>query len=149
MKLTTKSRYGLRAMLDLAVHQKERVVPVSSIAARQNVSERYLEQVLAPLKKAGMINSVRGAQGGYVLGKPPDEITVGDIVRVLEGPFGIVECVDEQNPLPCERTETCVSRLIWADVTKAIADTLDSYTLADLVERLEEYQKSSRNMYYI
>lgn len=134
MKLSTKGRYGLRAMLDLAIGQDHGPITTRSIAKRQNISERYLEQLLIPLKTAGLVKSIRGSQGGYMLGRSPEKITVGDIIRILEGPIAPVECVNEVNPEECNRADYCVTRIIWAKVRDAITGVLDSYSLADLAE---------------
>ncbi|MEN6461338.1 MAG: Rrf2 family transcriptional regulator [Syntrophomonas sp.] len=134
MKLSTKGRYGLRAMLDLALSQEQGPITTRSIAERQNISERYLEQLLIPLKTAGLVKSIRGSQGGYILGRNPEKITVGDIIRILEGPIAPVECVNEVNPEECNRADYCVTRVIWSEVRDAIAGVLDSYSLADLAE---------------
>lgn len=133
MKLSTKGRYGLRAMLDMALSEETGPIASHTIAQRQDISERYLEQLLIPLKQAGLVKSIRGSQGGYVLGRAPQDISVGDIIRVLEGPLAPVDCVNELNPEDCKRADACVTRLIWTKVRDSIADILDSYTLADLV----------------
>jgi Rrf2 family protein len=133
MKLSTKGRYGLRAMIDLAANAKEGPSTIHAIAERQEISERYLEQLLIPLKQSGLVKSVRGSQGGYMLGRAPQDISVGDIIRVLEGPLSPVDCVSEQNPDDCKRADTCVTRTIWTKVRDCIADVLDSYSLMDLV----------------
>jgi Rrf2 family cysteine metabolism transcriptional repressor len=133
MKLSTKGRYGLRAMLDLASNAEKGPSTIHAIAKRQEISERYLEQLLIPLKQSGLVKSVRGSQGGYLLGRAPQEISVGDILRVLEGPLSPVDCVSEQNPDDCKRADKCVTRTIWTKVRDCIAEVLDSYSLQDLV----------------
>lgn len=133
MKLSTKGRYGLRAMLDMAQNGEDGPITSHTIAQRQDISERYLEQLLIPLKQAGLVKSIRGSQGGYVLGRSPKNISVGDIIRVLEGPLAPVDCVNEVNPDDCERADYCVTRGIWARVRDSVAEILDSYTLEDLV----------------
>jgi Rrf2 family cysteine metabolism transcriptional repressor len=133
MKLSTKGRYGLRAMLELAYNAEEGPRTIHAIAEKQEISERYLEQLLIPLKQSGLVKSVRGSQGGYILGRAPQEISVGDIVRVLEGPLSPVDCVSEQNPDDCKRAGICVTRPIWTKVRDCIAEVLDSYSLQDLV----------------
>jgi len=134
MKLSTKGRYGLRAMLDMAANMSEGPITTRTIAKRQGISERYLEQLLIPLKQNGLVKSMRGSQGGYLLGRRPSDITLGDIIRVLEGPITPVECVSEVNPDDCKRAELCVTRIIWCKVRDAVSNILDSYTLQDLVE---------------
>jgi len=133
MKLSTRGRYGLRAMLDLALDAEKGPKTIHAIAKRQEISERYLEQLLIPLKQSGLVKSVRGSQGGYILGRAPEEISVGDIIRVLEGPLSPVDCVSEQNPDDCKRADICVTRTVWTKVRDCIAEVLDSYSLQDLV----------------
>jgi len=140
VKLSTRGRYGLRAMLDIAINQGDGPITLHSISERQEISVGYLEQLMVPLKKEGLIRSVRGAQGGYLLARGPDKITVGDIIRALEGPIAPVACVSEDYPEECDRAEGCVTRLVWTKVRDSIAQVLDSLTLADLIE---EANKSS------
>lgn len=135
MKLSTKGRYGLRAMIQMASNQGNGPMATHEIARLQNLSERYLEQLFIPLKQAGLVKSIRGSQGGYILGREPEKISVGDIIRVLEGPLAPVNCVNETNPEACDRSSTCVTRPIWTQVRDAITQVLDSYSLADLVEK--------------
>lgn len=134
MRLSTRGRYGLRAMLDMAMDQSDGPITLNSISERQGVSIGYLEQLMVPLKKEGLIRSVRGAQGGYLLSRDPESITVGDIIRALEGPIAPVACVNEDYPEECGRAEGCVTRLVWAKVRDSIVEVLDSLTLYDLVE---------------
>lgn len=138
MKFSTKGRYGLRAMLEMAMSQEKGPMALHFIAKNQGISERYLEQLLIPLKRAGLVKSVRGPQGGYVLKRDPKNITVGEIIRVLEGPLSPVECVNETDPEKCTREGQCVTRRIWTEVRDSIAGVLDSYTLADLVQESGE-----------
>lgn len=119
-------------MLEIALHQDNGPVPIHLIAQRQNLSSRYLEQLLIPLKQAGLVKSVRGSQGGYVLGWEAASIKVGDIIRVLEGPISPVDCVNEVNPEDCDRAGFCVTRRIWSELRDSMNLILDSYTLADL-----------------
>nr|WP_028990878.1 Rrf2 family transcriptional regulator [Thermacetogenium phaeum] len=149
MKLSTKGRYGLRAVLDMALHKSEGPITLNSIAERQGISEGYLEQLMMPLKRAGLVKSVRGAQGGYVLAKEPKDITVGEVIRALEGPIAPVACVSEDYPEECERAEGCVTRLVWAKVRDSIAEVLDSFTLEDLVQESRKHTGQSSYMYYI
>ncbi len=134
MKLSTKGRYGLRAMIDIAQSTEKGPITTHSIAERQGISERYLEQLMVPLKRARLVKSVRGFQGGYMLAKNPEDITVGDIIRSLEGPIAPVECVSEVNPGGCERSDYCATRGLWTKVRDSIAEVLDSYSLADLAK---------------
>ena len=144
MKLSTRGRYGLRAMIDMAQNQDKSPIATHTIAAREGLSERYLEQLMVPLKRAGLVKSVRGSQGGYVLARDPREITAGDVIRVLEGPIAPVDCVSEANPEACTRSDYCVTRTLWTKVRDSIAEVLDSYTLADLAE--ESRQASPGNI---
>lgn len=141
MKLSTKGRYGLRAMLDMALSEEAGPIASHTIAKRQDISERYLEQLLIPLKQSGLVKSIRGSQGGYILGRAPKDISVGDIIRVLEGPLAPVDCVNELNPDDCKRADSCVTRIIWAKVRDSIAEVLDSYSLEDLVNESNKMSK--------
>lgn len=134
MKLSTKGRYGLTAMVDLALNSGEGPISLKSIADRQGLSEHYLEQLIAGLRKAGLVKSIRGAQGGYVLGKKAEKIRIGDIIRVLEGPIAPVECEVSSDPECCQKSDYCVTRSIREKVRDPIEDVLDSITLADLVK---------------
>jgi len=148
MKISTKGRYGLRAMLDLACHHKEGVVALKDIADRQDISGKYLEQIFPLLKKSGLVKGVRGSQGGYILAMSPDKIKVGDILRALEGSLAPVDCVDENVKSSCNRLDTCATRLIWGKIKKMIDETLDSITLQDLVNEYEHLNEEQM-MYYI
>jgi Rrf2 family protein len=130
MKLTTKSRYGTRLVLDLAQRYGKRAIQLSEIARRQNISVKYLEQIIRPLKKANYINSFRGSRGGYMLNKPPEEITVGEIVALLEDSPSLTPCVD--NPDVCDRVDNCPTRLIWQEATKAMYDKLSQIRFSEL-----------------
>lgn len=132
MKLSTKGRYGVKAMYELAVRQKGGPVPLSVIAAGQEISEAYLEQLMAKLKAAGLIQSVRGAQGGYMLARVTSEITVGDIIRPLEGTVGPTECAGEASA--CHGTSCCAVRSIWERIKTGFDAVVDGITLADVVE---------------
>lgn len=147
MKLSTKGHYGVKAMFDLALHYGEGPIPLKSVAERQDLSEHYLEQLIAGLRKAGLVKSVRGAQGGYTLAKEPSEIRVGDIIRVLEGPIAPVECVNLEDHDFCDRSDSCVTRGVWAKVRDSITDVLDGITLADMVQEAESANGSY--MYHI
>ena len=150
LKLSTKGRYGVKAMFDLAQHVGEGPTSLKSIAERQGISEHYLEQLISGLRKSGLVKSVRGAQGGYILGREPGKIKVGDIIRVLEGPIAPVDCVSEEDPECCVKAEFCVTRTIWEKVRDSIADVLDSITLETMLEDAKKLE-SERNlyMYYI
>lgn len=135
MKLSTKGRYGVTLMIDLAMYQGEGPISLKSIAERQNLSEHYLEQLIAPLRNAGLVRSVRGAYGGYVLTKSPEEITIGDVIRVLEGPISVVD--DSQDDLT----------YLWDQVRDVINQVLDSVNLADAAER--KMASGDNYMFYI
>ena len=131
MKLSTRSRYGTRMMADLAKHYEDGPVQIGSIAKRQDVSVKYLEQLIIPLKKSGFIKSVRGPRGGHMLSRPPDEITVGEIVRVLEGGIELTGCIKEVDS--CERSSNCLMRKVWKEASSAIYETLYSKYLTDII----------------
>ena len=133
MKLSTKSRYGTRLMLDMAQHYQEGPIHLATVAKRQGISVKYLEQIIIPLKKANYIQSVRGPKGGHILARPPEEITVGEIVALLEDSASLAECSD--NPMICERSPSCSTRYLWQAAAQAMFDKLDSITLADLLSR--------------
>ena len=144
MKLSTRGRYGLRAMYDLAIRYGEGPVPLNSIADRQMVSLPYLEQLMAKLRRAGLVSSSRGAQGGYELAKPPEEITVGDIVRVLEGSFDPVQCLSgDFDHEDCEQLEDCVVRFVWKRLRDCTNRVLDSINLRDLCDGTVDSTKTS------
>lgn len=133
MKLSTRSRYGTRLMLELAHHYTEGPIPLGDIAKRQGVSVKYLEQIIIPLKRAHFIESVRGPKGGHILTKPPEEITVGEIVVLLEEGSSLVECIEDTTI--CERADICPTRLLWKEVSEAMLNKLQTVTLADLVQK--------------
>jgi len=147
MKISTKGRYGTRALLDVALHQGESLVQLKAIAQRQQISLHYLEHIIAPLIAAGMLRSTRGARGGVSLGRSPEEIRLSEVVQVLEGSIAPAECVDDPNV--CSRADLCVTRDIWAEMKGAMASVLESTTLQDLVERQREKQKSDVIEYHI
>lgn len=133
MKISTKGRYALRLMLDLALNDTGETIRIKDIAARQEISEKYLEQIIAVLNKAGYVKSVRGPQGGYRLARKPKDYTVGMILRLTEGSLAPVSCLDD-DPNECTRQEDCVTLYIWEKLYAAINSVVDKYTLADLVE---------------
>lgn len=131
MKISTKGRYGLRAVLDIAMHDE--AASVSSIAARQFISENYLEKLIAMLKKAGIVNSLRGAQGGYVLAKPAEEISVGEVLRALEGDLNPVDCAEiDGSGEFCEGADTCVAKFVWKRISDSINQAVDNLMIAEL-----------------
>ena len=134
MKISTKGRYALRMMLDLAIYDTGEPVSLKDIAKRQEISEKYLEQIISVLNKAGFVRSIRGANGGYVLRRHPNEYTVGEILRLTEGSLTPVACVGEEG-IDCERSNDCVTVLVWEKLYKAINDVVDNITLQDLVDK--------------
>ena len=134
MKLSTKGRYGLRALIDLAQFSEVEPVSIGSIAARQGISERYLEQLMALMKKAGLIKSIRGAGGGYVLAKDARDISVGDVLRALEGNLEPVECpAFQENGEGCEASGSCVTKYVWKKINESINQTVDEMKIDTLV----------------
>lgn len=135
MKLSTKGRYGLRAILDLAINGQTEAVALSGIAERQDISISYLEQLIAKLKKAGIVNSIRGAQGGYLLAKKPEEISVGDILRALEGDLNPVDCAEIiGSGSSCTGADLCVTKYVWMRISDSINNTVDTMMLSELLE---------------
>jgi Rrf2 family protein len=132
MKISTKGRYALRLMLDIAQHNTGEPVSIRDVSRRQDISVKYLEQIVSALVRAGYLRSIRGPQGGYLLAKKPSEYTAGDILRVTEGNLHPVEClVDDINQ--CPRAESCVTLRLWKELDEAIAGVVDRYTLEDLL----------------
>ena len=134
MKITTKGRYGLRALIDLARYSEIEPVSINSIATRQGISERYLEQLMTLLKKAGIIKSIRGAGGGYVLAKDVSDISVGDVLRALEGSLESVECTGFSQEDSCEAAGGCVTKYVWQRINESINRTVNEISLKQLVE---------------
>lgn len=144
MRLSTKGRYGLRAMLALARLDGLGPIPLKEVAEIENLSEAYLEQLVSELRKAGLVQSVRGSQGGYLLAKDPSTITTGDIIRILEGPIGPVQCVVEVPGTEiCDCADSCVERLLWKRLRDSMVQVLDGITLADLVGEEQNMSFSS------
>jgi len=139
MKLSTKGRYATRSLVDLALHGGKGPVLVRDISRRQQLSDRYLEQILSLLKAAGFVRVVRGPRGGFVLARPPSEIRLIDIVSAVEGSTAPVDCVDQ--PQICERSPSCATREVWADMKSAIDGVLGSVTLQSLAERQTELEQ--------
>jgi Rrf2 family iron-sulfur cluster assembly transcriptional regulator len=135
MRLSTRSRYGTRLLLDMAQHYEQGPVQLGEIARRQEISVKYLEQIIIPLKKANYVLSVRGPKGGHYLAKPPAEITLGEIVALLEDGNNLVACSDHAEV--CDRAEICPTRLIWKEVAQAMFEKLSAITLADLCQRAQ------------
>ena len=133
MKLSTRTRYGIRAMLELAEKGQKGPLQIKIIARRQDISVKYLEQLMAILKSAGFVRSVRGARGGYALAKAANQIKLSDIFNCLEGPVTTAECIEDESY--CARVADCVVRQVWTQVQEAIINVLQSITLQDLVDR--------------
>lgn len=133
MKISTKGRYALRFLLDLAQHQSSGFVALKDIAHRQQISKKYLEQIVPALNKSGILIANRGYQGGYKLAKTPDKYTVGDILRLTEGSLAPVSCLDFE-PMECERRNECITLPIWKGLYKAITDYVDGITLQDILD---------------
>ncbi|MDI9420528.1 MAG: Rrf2 family transcriptional regulator [Firmicutes bacterium] len=144
MRISTRGEYGVRAMLDLALHSSDEPVPLSAIAARQDISEHYLEQLISALRKAGLVISFRGAQGGYQLAKPAEEITIGDIIRTLEGPIAPMKCVEDSHA-GCTQSERCATRVLWQKLQASIEEVLENTTLAWLKDKARKIQATAAN----
>ena len=142
MKLSTRTRYGIRAILELAENYGKGPLQLKIIARHQEISVKYLEQLMAILKSSGIVRSIRGSKGGYILAKAPGQIKVSDCFNCLEGPVVTVECVD--NTDCCVRAADCAARQVWAQVQHAVENVLQSITLQDLVNRT----KSEKNLNY-
>lgn len=141
MKLSTKGKYGVKALFELAMHHGSDPLSLKAIAERQGLSEHYLEQLVAPLRKAGLVTSIRGAQGGYRLSRPADQITVGDVIRVLEGPIGYTDCASEGESDPA-CSAGCPVHGVWERVTRQIVAVIDGITLQDLVDEARTGQEN-------
>ena len=133
MKISTKGRYALRLMIDLAMNDEGNPIRIKDVAMRQNISDKYLEQIISVLNKAGYVKSVRGPQGGYTLKKKPEDYTVGMILRLTEGSLAPVTCVEDED-MPCERQDNCVTVIVWKKINEAINNVVDNITLQDLVD---------------
>jgi len=132
-RLSAKVKYGLRFMLDLAFHSGEGPIPMKDIARREQISEKYLGNLVSPLKTARLVKSVRGSQGGYSLARPIDQISLSDVLQALEGPLALVECVGD--PSSCKASGICVPRDIWYEITRDLQQNLEAVTLQDMVQR--------------
>jgi len=141
MKLSTRTRYGLRAIIEIAENRRPVPLQIKAIAASQDISVKYLEQLMTILKSAGFVRSIRGSKGGYMLAKPPNQIKLSDVFDCLEGHVTTVECVEDTNF--CGRAEDCVARQVWAEVQQAIKNVLQSITLQDLIDRTKNKKLSN------
>ncbi|MEJ5376574.1 MAG: Rrf2 family transcriptional regulator [bacterium] len=141
MKLSTKGRYGVRAVFDMAYYGKGRPAQIRTIAERQEIPIRYLEQILNRLRRAGLVRTIRGPKGGYFLGKNPDQITVADVVRATDGPLNLVRCKEaRRKDLQCHRAPKCVVRQVWEEASKRLNDYLDSVTIGNLCSEAEKME---------
>jgi Rrf2 family cysteine metabolism transcriptional repressor len=131
MKLSTKGRYGVKAMVDLAINYGEEPVSIKSISERQSISEYYLEQLFSTLRRAELIKSIRGAQGGYILNRSPQEITIHEVIEVLEGPIEVSNCLEDE---ACNNIDCCATRLLWKKIKDSIDSVTSSITLKDIVD---------------
>lgn len=145
MRISTKGRYAVRVMLDLATNNTGEYIKVKEIAGRQEISEKYLEQIISVLNKAGYVKSTRGAQGGYRIARDPASYTVGMILRLTEGSLNPVSCLDDDIN-ECERCDTCETLEVWKELAEAINGVVDHVTIADLVERQQERIAGSYNI---
>jgi Rrf2 family protein len=146
MKLSTRARYGTRALLDIALNASDKLIQLREIAKRQEISVMYLEHLITPLISAGILRTTRGVRGGVQLAKTPHDIRLSDVIQILEGSMAPVECVDD--PKYCPRSSTCITREVWSDMKKAINGVLESITLQELVER-QKRKGTTDTMYYI
>ena len=137
MKISTKGRYALRMMIDLAEHQNCGFVALKDIAYRQSISKKYLEQIIPILNKSDILKTTRGSQGGYMLSKSPDKYTVGEILRLTEGSLAPVDCLN-QDPIECQRSGECATLPIWQGLNRVINEYLDNITLQDILDQQKE-----------
>ena len=147
MKLSTKGRYGVRTMADLVLYYGQGPILLKDIAKRQEISKKYLEHIITPLKIAGLVKSIRGPHGGYILAKPPAQIKLSQIIKILEGSIALVECIDD--PGCCSRVEICSIRGVWGEIKRAMDEVLESISLKDLVERKKKKEQDKNVIYNI
>ncbi|TET53105.1 MAG: Rrf2 family transcriptional regulator [Actinobacteria bacterium] len=143
MRFTAKTEYAVRAIIEIALLDKDRPAQVKEIATRQAIPERFLEQVMAALKKDGLIESTRGSQGGYRLARSAEQITLADIIQAIEGPMQVIECLSEDlRNQKCEQVDLCAVRDVWKGVQSSLLEALDSITLAKLLEKYQNQRKA-------
>ena len=147
MKVSTKGRYGIRLLLDIALHLDEERVLLRDVALRQDISLMYLEQLIAPLIAGGMVRTTRGPKGGVSLARSPEHIRLSEVIQLLEGSTAPVECVND--PMACNRSGVCATRDIWDELKKKTDSVLESITIHDLVERQKQKLEAEKSMYYI
>ncbi|MBU4128783.1 Rrf2 family transcriptional regulator [bacterium] len=142
MRLSTKGRYGVRAMFDLALRYGQGPIPLKDVSQRQEISVNYLEQLFVHLRRNGLVEGTRGPKGGFFLTKKPGRIKIGDVIRAIEGPISLVYCVDpEERKKECHRADTCITRLLWKRTSEKLAESLDAVTLEDLCEEARRLYK--------
>jgi len=147
MRISTKGRYALRMIIDLANHQNDGYVALKTIADRQDVSKKYLEQIVPILNRGGILITNRGFQGGYMIARSPDKISVGEVLRLTEGAIAPVSCIEnEDGPINCDRSDKCPTLPVWRGLTKVINDYLDNITIQDIIDQSND---SSGNDYII
>lgn len=149
MKFSAKGEYGVRAIIDIALHRGEEPVQVKEISRRQAIPERFLEQVMASLKKAGLVEGIRGAQGGYLLTRSPDDITLADVIQAIEGPLTLMDCISEESSPRCDLSNLCVIRDAWKGIQSAILEALDSITIGELCAKKRKRVEKMGVMYHI
>jgi Rrf2 family protein len=147
MRISTKIRYGARAMLELAYRYGEGPVDLKEISKKEDISLKYLEQVIIPLRTAGLVKSIRGSKGGYSLAKPPSEICLNDVVKILDGEIQLLECL--RDPKECRKSDLCVTREIWKEASDAIHRIFSSVTFEEMVRRKREKEGKNPSMYQI
>jgi Rrf2 family transcriptional regulator, cysteine metabolism repressor len=136
MKLSTRGRYASRAMIELARHYGEGSLSIDRIAEKQHISKRYLEHIFARLRVAGIVEGTRGSKGGYVLLRPPDQVSVGEVVRAVEGPLGPVHCVDD--PASCPKVGRCATHNLWTEAARVLNELLDGHTIGSLLQEQQQ-----------
>lgn len=147
MKISTKIRYGTRAIIELAENYGKGPIDLKEIAKKEDISLKYLEQVIIPLRAAGLLKAIRGARGGYSLAKPPSEISLNDVMKVLDGPIDLVECLTD--PARCSKSSTCVTREVWKEASEALEKIFGSITFEEMVRRKKEREGRTSPMYQI
>ncbi|MDP2931908.1 MAG: Rrf2 family transcriptional regulator [Chloroflexota bacterium] len=147
MKLSTKGRYGTRLLLDIALNQGKAPVLLKDVARRQQIPLPYLKHLVSPLVKGGLLRSTRGARGGFVLARHPEQVKLSEVLEYLEGSLALVDCISK--PGVCRRAAFCATRDIWGEMGKAISGVLESVTLLELMERQKSKQPAAAKMYYI
>lgn len=147
MRISTKIRYGARALVELAFYYGKGPVDLKEIAQKEGISLKYLEQVIIPLRTAGLVKSIRGSKGGYALAKPPSEISFSNLLEVLDGPIELIECL--KDPKFCSKTASCVTRDVWKEASEAMRKVFSSITLEEMVNRKREKEERTFQMYQI